>query len=47
MVKDKDEKVVKKLSKDPEKLARYEESVKAFNSFLKNAVAKEWDFSNR
>ncbi len=42
---EKDEKEVKKLSKKPEELKAYEQGIEKFNSFLKEVVQKEWDFS--
>ncbi|MES2732579.1 MAG: hypothetical protein V4714_12550 [Bacteroidota bacterium] len=45
VLKEKDEKTLKKLSKKPEELRDYEASIEMFNAFMKQAVQKEWDFS--
>lgn len=45
VMKSKDEKLLNKLKNKPDKLKAYEESVDAFNAYLKQAVEKEWNLS--
>jgi len=45
VVEERDEKVVKKLSKKPDELKTYDEGIVKFNMLLKEAIEKEWDFS--
>jgi len=42
---EKEEKALKKLKNKPDKLKAYEESIDAFNSYLKQAVEREWSLS--
>jgi hypothetical protein len=45
VIKEKDEKTMRKLSKKLEDLKNYQESVDAMNEYLKAAVEKEWNIS--
>ena len=40
-----DEKVVSKLTKNPENLKNYREGIEKYNAYLKDAVEREWKFS--
>ncbi|MBT1703720.1 hypothetical protein [Chryseosolibacter indicus] len=46
VIKQTDEKTIKRLSKKPEDLKSYETSITSLNKFIKDAVSKEWHFSN-